>query len=583
MFHTFSYNSSKNEIILASRVWSDFGAHIPLIRSFSFGSNWPIEYPLYPGEKIRYHFLFYSIVGFIEKTGVRIDYALNIPSALGFFALLLLIYTLSTYLFKRKVVGILSAIFFLFNGTLSFIPYVKTFPNIIEALYALPTIRDFPSFGPWDDSLVTAFGHLNVYTNQRHLAPSFAIVLLVIYLLLTLQRQESTSPTKSKTIQSLIITLFPLVYFRRWKFTIGWFPISVCIALLFSSLLFMNQPALLSATIVAIGFFLFYPNSRLPLMTAFFLSVPFLLLFFTIAETSGFPILELGYLSKKPFTIQSGIEFWIHNLGLHLIFFPIGMLIAPKKTRWLALPIIVIFILPNVFRFSTDMINNHKFINMFMIFANMYTAYTLVEIFGLPVRLLRNINNNRLHVLFPSVPLESRLSREKWGFLLLTSYFISFLFCCFCFIFLILSGIIDFFVIKNDYYIKLLDIPNNKDAQFIHTNLPRDTVILNSTWFYHPASIAGRKIYNGYAFFTWSAGYDTYKRESIVKEIYQSNNRNIICSLLKKEQISYVDINTSPEEFIKPISHLWLTLSDPLYDNKETGFKLYDVNSICKQ
>src|SRR5258708_453113 len=67
MIHTFSYDTNKHQIIMGSRVWSDFGAHIPLIRSFSLGNNWPPEYPLFPGEKIRYHFLFYAIAGILER------------------------------------------------------------------------------------------------------------------------------------------------------------------------------------------------------------------------------------------------------------------------------------------------------------------------------------------------------------------------------------------------------------------------------------------------------------------------------------------------------------------------------------
>src|SRR5688572_8586263 len=73
MFHTFSYDTRTHTMSMASKVWSDFGAHIPLIRSFSYGANWdrlltgqPIESPLFPGEPIRYHFGFYALVGALE-------------------------------------------------------------------------------------------------------------------------------------------------------------------------------------------------------------------------------------------------------------------------------------------------------------------------------------------------------------------------------------------------------------------------------------------------------------------------------------------------------------------------------------
>src|SRR3989304_334289 len=89
MSSSFSYANGSMQI--ATKAWSDFASTVPVIRSFSFGSNFPPEYPLFPGEPIRYHFLFYALVGILEKIGVRIDYALNIPSTMGFFALLLMI------------------------------------------------------------------------------------------------------------------------------------------------------------------------------------------------------------------------------------------------------------------------------------------------------------------------------------------------------------------------------------------------------------------------------------------------------------------------------------------------------------
>ena len=77
LFHTFSYDKKSDSMLIALKAWSDFGAHIPLIRSFSLGDNYPIESPIFPGEPIKYHFGFYYIVGLLEKFGTRIDFALT--------------------------------------------------------------------------------------------------------------------------------------------------------------------------------------------------------------------------------------------------------------------------------------------------------------------------------------------------------------------------------------------------------------------------------------------------------------------------------------------------------------------------
>ena len=543
MFHTFGYDSSIHSMLLASRVWSDFGAHIPLIRSFSLGHNWPPQYPLFPGEPIRYHFLFYAMTGFLEILGIRIDIALNLLSAIGFFFMLYFSYRLSVTFFQKKTVGVLTVIFILFNGTLSFLNYFKGYSTLLKGIQEIPSLHNFPSFGPWDHSMVTAFGNLNVYTNQRHLGFSFAVVLGIVYLLFYFRKEKISL---SKTIRLKKFTLYTIPSKPSLPlFTV----LSITIALLMSSLLFLNQAALLPAVILVAGFFLVYPELRYPLLWSTLLSIPFLAFFFQIAQPTGHPVFEPGYLSEKPLSMVHIIRFWFYNLGLHILLIPIGMILAPKKIRWFALPLLLIFLLPNIFRFSTDMINNHKFFNLFMIFGSMYSAFAIVTF-------------------------TRWLKRKKLVVVSLVIIPIIILFSTF-------SGLLDFWVVTNDYYITLPDIAANPDALFIAEHTSPQAVILNSTWFYNPASIAGRKIYNGYSFFTWSAGYDTYPRENITKEIYHAQTLPEACALLTQEHIDYVEINSSPEKFLLPISTLWKTLTPVFYINRGTGVTLYSTKNIC--
>jgi hypothetical protein len=506
---------------MASRLWSDFGAHIPLVRSFSMGDNWPPEYPIFPGEKIRYHFLFYLFAGLLERAGFRIDWAVNIPSIIGFFLLLVMIYTLATHLFQRKSVGVLSVVFFLFNGSLSFLKFFEKHPLGPSTIKDILTANQFATFGPWSGDLVTAFVHLNIYTNQRHIGLSFGIVLFIIYALLNLER--ITSPYK--------------------KHPVFFFLFSVFLGTLAGSLFFLNHPALLIAVIFCAYIFVFHGKTRVCLCIMLLTTLPFLWYFFQIAQPGSIPIWEVGYLSKKPFAWETFFEFWLHNLGIHLFLLPVGFIVAPKNIRFLFIPLVILFILPNLYRFSTDMINNHKFFNFFTIIAGMYTANLLVKLFSLRIMFITLIT-------------------------------------IIMFILSIFSGILDFIVIHNDYYLVLLDIPANKDAAYFATYTPPDAVVLNSFWLYHPASLAGRKIYNGYSFFTWSAGYPTYQRESLVKQIFQSEDVNYICAVLGQEHISFVELNRNPEGFIKPIGLVWSTFA-PRYDNPKTGVRIYKTQDIC--
>ena len=88
MWKSFSYDNKTAEFVIARNEVGDFGLHLALIRSFSWGNNVPAESPFYPGKPLPYHYSVDFVVGVLEKVGVRVDYALNGLSAI-FFALLL--------------------------------------------------------------------------------------------------------------------------------------------------------------------------------------------------------------------------------------------------------------------------------------------------------------------------------------------------------------------------------------------------------------------------------------------------------------------------------------------------------------
>jgi len=529
MFYTFSYDGPKHELRISSKLWSDFGAHIPLIRSFSYGPNLsrvfhaqPVESPLFPREPIRYHFGFYALVGILEKLGIRIDWALNIPSALGFTALLILIYALSYALFSHFGVSILSILFFLCNGSLSFIRYFREHPLSSTTILDTITNSKFPAFGPWDGGNISAFWTLNIYTNQRHLALSYALVLGIILML--------SKPMKiSRRTGIMIGCLTTILLFVNFA--------AAGICAIFLSWIFVSQKKYRPSLCIAAGMgFITYAFLRL------------------VSHVTSEIVWQPGYLAREPVTLISFVRFWIENLGFHSILIPIGILLSPKHVkRFLGPPLLLLFLLPNLFRFSQDMINNHKFFNFFLIIGNMFSAYAIIRI----LQQCNRVTTKQLRK-----PLQLFAGTILIGVLTL-------------------SGIIDFFPIINDYKGSVADIAANPDARFIATHtLPTD-VIANSTWFYHPASIIGRSLLSGYTYFTWSYGYDQGARENELIRIYEARDQNILCATLAEAHVAYVELNKVPESYIKPNWKLWDTIV-PLYENPETHLKLYSTESICK-
>lgn len=537
MFHSFGYDGHNHIIQIGRTLWSDFGAHIPLIRSFSMGDNFDLlfkgkpEYPLYPGEPIRYHFLFYAFVGLLVRLGLRIDWALNIPSALGFFFLLYLIFTIAKKLFNDSRIAILSVIFFLFNGSLGFLRFFGLHPLSINILNDIIHASAFPAFAPWGPGDVSAFWNLNIYTNQRHLAAGFAIALGFIVSVLILEKKPFKKQLPWAVVWGAIVGILP--YFHT--------PTLVIMAILFSI------------------YFLLFGKIRKFLIVAGIVSallvLPQLLRFPEGPKTISWYI---GYLIHPDLTPLRFIQYWWQNLGLHALLIPIGFFLLPAHAKKILFPLFVIFLVANLFKFSVEVAGAHKFFNFSLILGNMISAYIIISIAKIKIPKLPHV-------------LRSVFSMCRIGLLVGIIGFLT------------LSGIIDFFVVANDKKMTIDDIGKNEVATWIARNTPPSSIFLNSSFFYHPASLAGRKIFMGWPYFAWSAGYDSYKRMNDMKLLYSSTDRSQLCPRINGYNITYVTFqnkDTYPEIYFRNES-IYRETSGVLFEDQKLGVRVYSTENLC--
>lgn len=556
MVHTFSYDGDHSVMRIATKVWSDFSAHIPVIRSFSLGDNFNRmlhgklpEYPIYPGAPIRYHFLFYAGVGFLEKLGVRIDFALNIPSIIGFTSLLILIAYFSYKLFRNSAVSLFSVVFFLFNGSLSFLSFFAKHPLSFHTPIEIFTNTQFPAFGPWDRNIVSAFWNLNIFTNQRHLGASFALGLLIILLILYPVRRL---PFKKQ------LWFLPVVVF-------------------FLSLLpFFHQPMLLIMVIFLGWYFLVFPSLRAFLFSSACLSSLFIIpqMFpFFFGNGPASIVWYPGYLIHNSLTASSFLSYWFHNIGLHMILVLLGWVFAPKDVKKITAPLFFLFIIANCFKFSVEVAANHKFFNFTMLFGNMLTAYGIVKAWSLP-EVFRKKKTSAQH----SIP--KTLYRFFNALWVRVIYRLFLVITCF---FLMFSGIIDFFAVINDQTIPLADVNVNGIARWIEINTPKNAVFANSSYLYHPASLAGRSILLGWPYFAWSAGYEE-NRMPVLKQLYETNNHMVFCKLATQYGISYITVQEVHHDENLPdisLSH-FRSLAKPVFTNSRNTYEIYSIDDICK-
>ncbi len=471
-----SFNIQQGNMQISAKSWSDFASHIPLIRSFSLGDNLPPQYPLFSGPTIKYHFLFYLIVGLLEKAGIRIDFALNIPSIIGFTFLILMIYIFAKEIFKSRAVGILSIFLFLFNSSLSFITFFQKHSFSIQEIIAN---KSFTNFGPYDGGVISAFWNLNIYTNQRHLAASYALSLFIIY---------------------IFLKLHPANHKRAYDKTLA---IGIILGISF----ILNMAVFLMTISVLTCLLLFLKHQRkyifISLLISGVIALPFYL-YQTLTPSTSSIMITPGYLVTK-LNLINFINYWWQNIGFNLILIPIAFLISQKINKKIFIAFLCLFIIGNIFKFSPEIAANHKFFNFFIIIGGMYSANLLVILW------------------------KKHLTLKPLTIIL--------------FFLLILSGIIDFFPIYNDRTITLEDYTNNSSIRWIKENTQKNSVFLNSQYLYNYANLAGRKVFLGWPYFAWSQGYNTEARDNVRKQLLNTNDLDYFCSKSINFKLNYVDIN----------------------------------------
>ncbi len=535
MLSTFGYDQETSSMKIASKVSSDFLSHIPLIRSFSLGDNFARilqgeipEYPLFLGEPSKYHFGFFMLVGLLERLGLRIDWALNVPSILGFFFLSSMVFFLSKKLFNDIIVPILSLLFFFFNGSFAFIDFFIKNPLSIDTLNQITSNKEFWGHAPWGDGTIASMLiNLNVYTNQRHLAGAFGLVLLFIFTALYLE-------TRSWKKQ--------MPYAVLWGLVLGFFP-------------FYHQPSLLILGIITAWYWLVFPKLRRYLTVVGIVSLLLILPQILMATRGQFPAVWYpGYIIRHPVNLASFISFWWQNVGLHSLLIPFGFLIAPLKVKKYLFPIFAVFALGNLVIFSPDPATNHKFFNFVLLTGNMLSAYVL----ALFIR-----ESFRRH----SVPVRFICSVSFVLMILLTT----------------LSGVIDFFAVVGDDIYLYPDVNNHPVSRWVKENTLPSARIMNRHYF-SPALLAGRKIYLGWQYFTWGAGYKIDERVETARNFFSSSSHELQCDLLKANRLDYILLEYPCSDFdITSTSDTLSVNGSPVYKTEYGGinYSIYETKSYC--
>lgn len=518
MTSTFKYENGN--FLISSRLWSDFGAHLPLIRSFSRGENFPPQYPHFAHEPIQYHYGFYLISGILEKIGVPIDWAVNLPSLIGFGLLLWMIYLIANQITGKRLAGIIAIVLFSFNGSLTFVDYFSENGINAKSVAAIPSLKEFVNFGPWNGDHISAFWNLNIYTNQRHLGLSYALVLIMLWPILAGKISRKTKNTSLAWVAAVVVLslVSPLIH----------------------------KAIVPIAAVVYMCWGIFFPRQLryiLPMVGMMLLaSIPLYLHVTPFAEMLD---IHPGYLAQGT-ALLDWIRYWIWNVGAYIVIIPLAFVISSRKIKAVVLASLLLFGVANIFQMSTDMINNHKLINFALVIwaivvGDFATRVSKLKLIGIPL----------------SLCVVSIMS---------------------------FSGVLDLAPIINDRLIPLADAAQSNTQQWILHNTPKQSVFLSSHKFYNPASLAGRLLYFGYSYFPWSMGYDIADREAFTREIFApTTSFQKSCDMLVERDIDYVIISSGAGEIGDTnvqVSSIVRSFK-PAYRNETESHTIYSVSNNC--
>ena len=485
-FHTFSENAEN--LIVSHGVWSDFGPHISMIRSFSVGENFPPQYPHFPAGDMPYHFLFHFMASSLEFLGLPLSWSLNLPSILSLFAMLLMLYVFSVRLTGLKTVGILVLLFFSFRSSLAFFDFVQNY-----TIWQLPeAISNIDLYIGKTQKEVWGMWTITNYANQRHLPHAITVMLVTLTIMLPLVEKQ----------------LFPrIIEEQGFPWRIESIQRPIFLGCFLGAIAFWNGAALIAALLILAGFAITSRHRFEYIIIALIAVIIASMQSRWFISPGKDPIhaeIFFGFLADEK-SIKGVVKYILLTYGFLVPLFLLS-LIYWKKYALLGMALFFPFLFAFTINPTSDIAINHKFIIISNALIGILVAWMLVDIW---------INKNR------------------W----LRFLVISIIFA------MTVTGVVDIMTFHNQNNNKIEYPKNNNIANWIQKNTPHKAIFLTDTSSINLALYAGHPIYLGYTYYGSGAGYDTVTRENAVRLIYGAGTKEDLLNALENRSIDYIVIN----------------------------------------
>lgn len=476
-------------------VFGDYAPHTAMMRSFSWGDNFPTQYPHYGGQDVKYHFMFQFLAGNLEYLGMRIDFAFNLISIFSFLGFLMLLYTIALRMGGRVSIGVLSVLFFLFRSSSSFFRFAWEHIQTGDLWETLTTNTSFIGYTPNEN---WGLWNLNVYLNQRHLA--FGLLIISLGILIFWDWIEAGTQRTDKG----------LAWFRGLLFTKeAWqsrnLGAAVFVGLIMGLCSFWNGAAVIGGLLILCGMALF-SYGKLDYLAAAVTAVVLSLVqtrIFIRSSAFSFSI-QWGFLAEDK-TLSGVIVYLFWMSG---IFF-LGLLILQVVLRRRERCLLFGFLMPFFFAFfaslTPDITVNHKYLMISYAYVGILWAWAVCSLWT---------------------------SRKLWGRAVAGILAVV----------LTITGVYDFVVIvlDNDKNHRVLVNLESDVTSWLKENTDSQELLLTPEYSMNEVTISGAMMYCGWPYYAWSAGYDTYYRAAKATEMYTTQSAEVLQRLVEEEGITLI-------------------------------------------
>ena len=491
---TFRYvlHADGDDLYMGYTVFSDYAPNLALMRSFSWFENFPTQYPFFAGEDIKYHFMFMFLCGNLERMGLPIEMAYNLPSILGLFGFLVMLTQFTMRVTGRFAAALIAPFLFVFRSGLALFYFIREHLSAGDLVDAFRGNSTFIGYTPNEN---WGLWNYNVYLNQRHLGFGLLIVMAVIWYYYGYLENTCSLSAHIKEL-----------FFTRDAWAALDLPRVILTGALLGALSFWNGACVIGALLVLAGFAIFSRN-KLDFLGLAIITVcmSFLQTHFFINGSAVSPTFYWGFISDSK-TVTGVLWFLIEISGMTIAGAIFAIFVLEKRYRAL----ICAFLLPTAFAFTMsltpDVTVNHKYIMMSMAFLSVIWAEILARLWCE----LRTVGARTFAVVLAVI--------------------------------LIATGAYDFVIIIRN---------NGKDHEFavnteselghyIKDNLTWDDLVLSGPDSVSEFTVSGCRMYSGWPYYAWSAGYDTDYRFEMAKCIYSIGDETELLRILSDENINYV-------------------------------------------